>query len=514
MIDNSTMKNPVEIIKEMFGRITPNPGWLNATNWMNKIYNIESIDYSKTDYALTKAIYYASVVKGSDGRLKGKNMQLAAVFGKPIVNAAASFAFSQNPIVKVTGVNGSNDKDGIKAAQSFIEDWLAKNSSKVFDLARWSLRDGDHYVRLNEKLQAVLIPADRTEINVDPISGDITSYTVSVRVKNKNNRFDKYVSTYEKGKSVKIMKYEDENDKGTEVTPAKTTETTVKADATETTDTASIPLEIVGFHNEKESGQLYGNSEYQNVYYHMANYHEVLEKAIKNNLFNSTSIPYVKGIDDAEKFLRSYGKLQNDGKYKLVWDANNILFGGEKFEIKTVQGVLNAEDADKLLNLLFWLICQGSETPEFVMGTALQSSKASVSEQMPVMIRKAMRKQTEYKEYYHELFELVFYKARKMGESVPEKVEFTVTFPSILDDDLKLNIEIVKTLSEEGIISDHTKMILLSMQQKVDDVDAEIKIARAEGEERQKKADIYGQQEQDRIQKELDSKKSKKGATE
>jgi hypothetical protein len=50
------------------------------------------------------------------------------------------------------------------------------------------------------------------------------------------------------------------------------------------------------------------------------------------------------------------------------------------------------------LELILYCIVDVSETPEFAFGTAVQSSKASVSEQMVPLARKIRRKRGQFEE--------------------------------------------------------------------------------------------------------------------
>lgn len=509
------MKNPLKVIAEMFGRNDPPSGLLKKfRHWFGNLANFSSIDYARTNYALTKAIYYASTVKGQDGKTYGDKFLLGAVFGKPIVKATAGFAFASPPEVVVK----SGGSKGNKKASDYLNGWIKENWKYLFDNAKWVFRDGDGYVEVTDDLEVKLIPADRVDIQVDPLTGEVNGYTVTNIVKitdaQGTENTEKYVTLYtEKWPYKEVRHYKDINDDTFTVISKNGNDVEVKEDGTfvvsggdneeqplEESDEIR-PLSVVGFHNEKEAGSVYGVSEYQNVYYLMSNYHGVLENAIKNNIFNSQTLPYVTGIADQKKFLETYGVKQDDGSYKINWEPDTVFIGGENFGVKFAEGAHNADEAKQLLEVLFWLICQTTETPEFVFGTAVQSSKASVSEQMPVMVRKAVAKQQDQIIYYRKLIDLVLYKAQKATELTAvvddegnSLLDYDLVMPKIVSEDKKLNLEIIKVLSEEGVITDHTKMVLMEMGQYVDDIDKEIKEARKESEDKREKVDkIFGQ---------------------
>lgn len=216
----------------------------------------------------------------------------------------------------------------------------------------------------------------------------------------------------------------------------------------------------------------------------MANYHAVLETAIKNNIFNSTSIPYITGVVDNNKFIQANGTKQPDGTYKMKWDAKKMYVGGKDFAISFANSQDTTIGAKTILEILFYLICEASETPEFVMGTAVSSSKASVSEQMPIMLKRAENKRSQMKKYFKVLIEtLVDIYTTK--EAIDYKdMDYDFSFPNMLNSDKSLNLEIMKALSEEGVISDKTKIILADIKDIVQDPDTEIATARAENKQK------------------------------
>ena len=494
-------KSFMENVAEMIGKIAPINNWMLKTSVTWDLYSASpSVDYSQVNYTLTRAIFYASKVTDNvSGKTYGGSYLFGAVFGKPIVNSAAAFAFAKMPEITVNKdqdkeksktVSLENKKGDLDYTENYINKWFDKNESDIFKLCRNSLRDGDQYILIREDATPSLIPPEQVEIIDDPLTGDILGYDIKVYVTEaggeKGEVKVKYITKYRKTSPYRqVWKYDTENEKnGILVEEDVASDDEIKVSKVEgEEDEITIlekPLPIQGFHNERDSRERYGNSEYQNCYYLMANYHAVLEGAIKNNIYNSTSTPIVKGITDPKKWLTANGYVDSNGNTKVKWDGSKMLVGGKEFDMKFVTGAQNAGEAQTILEILFWLICQTSETPEFVMGTAVASSNASVDSQMPVVIRKANRKRTEYKPFFRNLINLVLYKARQIDPEISSNTEFEVVFPEILDDDLNVNINVVKTLSEEGCITDKTKMILLNMGKYVTDLENEIELAHKE----------------------------------
>lgn len=486
-IRTKSKKSFLQRVAEMVGRVSPVDNFLRKNSLIWDLYtSAPTVDYSKTNYTLTKAIYYASKID-EEGTCYGDKFLFGAALAKPIVNSTAAFAFSSPPSVSIDGFNGTTSEikeDTNDNYQKFIDEWIENNDSLLFKVARNCLRDGDYYILVNDDLSARLIAPEQVDVVDDPITGETLGYDVTTYVENIDEngvkKRTKYVSKYrKKSPYYQLIKFEENSKEGS-------------IEVEEKGDDEERPLRIIGFHNERDANERYGTSEYQGCYYLMANYHAVLEAAIENNLYNSNAVPIVTGVDDVQRWLETNGTKNENGEYVVNWENKKLLIGTGDFDAKIIGGIQNSAEAMQLLNIIFWLICQQSETPEFVMGTAVQSSKASVSEQMPVMIMKAQRKRKEFKNFYKELFELVFHLGKERYPELAKEPKISISWPDIVEEDKKINIEIVKTLSEEGCISDRTKMIMLGIDKYVNDINGEIDIAKKENSEKSQSALSYG----------------------
>lgn len=457
-------------VREMIGRVLEDRGLFTRNSLTWALYTTgNSIDYSQVNYFLTRAVFYASEVQSPlDGKKYGKDFLLGAGFAKPIVNSAAAFAVGKLPEVK-------SNKNEDQATE--INKWMEEEKSNIFYAVRNSMRDGDSYFRLDPDLEASLVAPHKVTVVNDPISGKLIGYNITSYVKNDdNNKLTKYVEELRTTTPFRqVKKYEQDKKTGE-----------VMADSVVSGEEGEErPLDLIHFSNEKEPDQQYGNTEYQNCFIYFHNYHEVFENLIRNNIYNSNAVPVFEGIENMSEFLEANGERQDDGTYRMKWNPENLIVGGKGFNAKILQGVSNANDGMIVLNILFWLIAQTSETPEFVFGTAVTSSKASVSEQMPIALKKAERKQTQLNTPFKQLINLYNYHKSKLDQKkFKADMEYELKWLPILDDDLKLNLEIVKVLSEQGCITDSTKLLLLSMGRYIEDFDDEIANARKEMEEK------------------------------
>jgi len=223
MVKNTTTlkvrrKTLFQTIAEMIGKISPVDSWLRKNSLVWELYSASpTVDYSKTNYFLTKAIFYASEVTDNHNNVKyGSNYLFGATFGKPIVNSAAAFAFAKSPVItledsgeepkeineQVKKIEKNNRESDLEYTQSFIDTWVENNEAELFKVSRNTLRDGDQYIFVKDDLSTKILSPDQVEIVDDKLTGELIGYDVETYVDefddNGNKKTVKYRSEYRK----------------------------------------------------------------------------------------------------------------------------------------------------------------------------------------------------------------------------------------------------------------------------------------------------------------------------
>lgn len=506
-------------VYEMIGRSdTADRMFTSISSRYNLYKALPSFDITRTVYPLARAIFHASIVKDPDSSKEyGKEVILGAAFGKPIVNIAAGFAIGtaaqivenstdadaeiiDNPADpnSTETIDNPQDPNGIKIPVKEPENptiknvnqWLEEHRGDIFRYYRNGMRDGDNFMVMDDNGEIQEISPEDVTVVQDPNTfGKIAGYNIRTNV-----------TTYDDNGTPTTRTFLDEirttGRERFEVGEGK--KKSVPGTKIEFLDEIGAPvnqkLPVVHYANEREGRQLYGMSDYQSVIYYMMNYHALLESGIKGDIYNSTPVPVLKGIKNMQKFLDLNFQKGDDGEYIIEWEQDKMLIGGEGFDAAMLTTNGNASGTQIFLNILFWLICQSSETPEFAFGTAVQSSKASVSEQTPVLIQKALRKQSQMEQSLRELIELYIERMAKLKpDEFDADTQFTIKFPSILDEDLNVNLQIVQTMLDEGTITRKTAAIMLNLGKYVKDLDEEIIKATIEKNDRTPvQTDIFG----------------------
>jgi len=474
-------------IAEMTGRVDPQStfGKIFASFWANDV----TADFSRSDYLLFEAVYHASIMK--DGKKTvGEDFILGAGFAKPIINATTAFTIGQG--FNVT-FDDAEKGTPIRAAQDDLTQWIKEHSTDFYNLLKYGLRGGDGFMVLHDDGGIEFLKPDTVTVVYDPTNGGVIGYDVEEVVDNGNNSKTTYKRIYRKS-GYKVVKITDGGAEEVLIDRAFTTDGIVDVNLLsqdeensdglfESDDLIEVPLPVFHFANELEPKSIYGMSDLQNTLVYFKGYSKILQEATKSNIYNSTPIPIITGDNK--------GLLEADGSAKNIsWGRNMVLYlKGEKANAKFMEVPQTMADTGKLLEYYFYLIVQASETPEFIFGAALSSSKASAQEQMPIMVKKALRKQAQLKQVLNDVVNAYVYMKYIQGDQnffavYSGQVDFTISFPPIVDEDKQLTLDTIKTLVDNGILSDATALKLANLDQ-ISDIDDELARAREDADRRE-----------------------------
>ena len=134
------------------------------------------------------------------------------------------------------------------------------------------------------------------------------------------------------------------------------------------------------------------------------------------------------------------------------------------------------------------MLVQGSETPEYVLGTAVSSSKASTETQGPVFDKKIERKQLELAEFIKDMVNTVIERRALMSDPLYINLRniaprIMVNFPPLDNDDMKVTFDTVQWAYENGLLTGE-RVLLLLLSDKIKDVPSEIRNAAEEAKKR------------------------------
>lgn len=350
-----------------------------AGSWGYQFTRPYTLDSSRMDYVLARELY----------RNINDKYKLGAAFARPVVNTAAGFmgapAFTHA------------DTEADHVLEQVMQRWIGK----VLRTNRNTLRDGDVFARITrvpgrfdqkQAFDLTLVPPEWVTPIADPLTGAWQRLIIRHPV----------ILTDDTGRKTG-------NYSIIETLTAR--ERIIEADArapaelrqqnrTEQNPWGFIP--VVHFKNEAEENQLFGCSEIEPIEPFMKAYHDTLLFAVQGSkLFSRPKTKFA--LKDVQKFLSDNfdpAEIQS-GKLKFADKELFLMQEGDDISFITADSGLTGITA--LLKFIFMNIVDVSETPEFAFGTAVASSKASVSEQMVPLARKIRRKRGQFEEFYGEL---------------------------------------------------------------------------------------------------------------
>lgn len=490
----------------------------NNTSVISQLYannKITEIDYNENNYDLFRSIYYNSTVNGL-----GADYQIAAALGKPIVDISAGYVLGKGFTIELDNPEGSTL---VSQCEDSINQWLADNMKFFVDIARHGYRDGDAYLHIDEFGNLKEYDAKGVDEIIDPITGRTVGFDVKRRVQETDTYGNTpknviYVKQY-RTDSIRIYKY----DEGHEDTIDIIWEKMITVDGykdipkdengmVENIDPDYLTertLPIIALHNEPEAEAVYGNSDYQNLLSLFANYSGTIKSATKGAKYNAVPTLKIRGLSNpsqTEKYVENepqgrsiaaqavdaesaamYGKSE-DNKEGIEWGSDSVLYLSKDSDADFIRGTGFMDDIGKLLEYYFYLFVQGSETPEYVFGTAVSSSKASTSTQAPVFTKKIERKQLEFQHFIQTVVEAFVERKALMSDFsfqqlMEEMPSVRVIFPPIDDEDATLTLSTVQWAFESGMLTSE-KAVELILGNRVKDANEEVKEAASEAKER------------------------------
>jgi hypothetical protein len=142
-----------------------------------------------------------------------------------------------------------------------------------------------------------------------------------------------------------------------------------------------------------------------------------------------------------------------------------------------------ASDTIALLEILFLLVLEHTELPEFVFGNAISSSKASAETQLPVFIRFIESRRAEMVGWVTELAEIALAYLALVTPGVNTAETPNLQWEQLEQGDGQLTLATVSWAYAEGLLDGKTALMLAPID--VDDIEAVLAAAKEEKEARQ-----------------------------
>lgn len=415
-------------------------------------------DWGRADYNYYRRLYY--------GRVTG--LELSGLLVKPIVSKLSAWTLGRAPRWKLDS----------ETSQQALTDWWADAHPEVLRAWRGALKQADSFVVVNSDLSLTLLPPD----SVDPIVAEddyanvigwrVTQVLAHPETTARMTVIDEY--------------YADKRIHRVEVNGIRTQETTYP--------NLLGRIQLVHIANQVDTGETFGHAEAEGLLPLLHRYGEVMDAAVEGNITQGRPTPVITFEEkpDLEDFWARYGTNETrtlpDGTTETTPTLNidvtqTLTIAGGEFDYKA-PGNFTADTA-QLLEIMFYLFGQHSEIPEFILGMAVASSKASTDSQMPVFIEFIKMRRGDMVAWLTAIAEIAlgYLALITPGVSVATPM---LQWEALDQQDGALTLETIKWAFAEGLLTELTALKLMPVE--VEDPEGELRQAKVEREERQERA--------------------------
>jgi hypothetical protein len=136
-----------------------------------------------------------------------------------------------------------------------------------------------------------------------------------------------------------------------------------------------------------------------------------------------------------------------------------------------------------LLAIIFWLMLQHTEIPEFVWGNAISSSRASAETQMAPFVKYIQKRQGQAAQWLIELAQVVVGYLSLWESGVQIENNIKVQWQSLTDSDGRLTLDALKLGMDKSLIDDETALGLMPLD--IDNPADVLRKARKQEQQRQ-----------------------------
>lgn len=423
-----------------------------------------SNDWGRSDYAFWRRAYY--------GRAAG--LELSGLLIKPLVNKISAWTLGRAPSWKCES----------ERSQKALTKWWSDHHPEILRAWRSALKQADGVVVVNADLTLTLVAPDLVDpIVADDDYGNIIGWRVT--------------QTLEHPESTQRMVVIDEYFVERRI---HSVEVNGISRSSQVFPNLIGRLPIVVIANHPDDGETFGHAEAEALIPLFHRYGEVLDAAIEGNILQGRPTPVISfgTIQDQDKFWELYGENERrtlpDGTTEttpvLNVDLSQVLtITNGEFDYKTPGNF--TDDVAKLLEIMFLIYGEHIEIPEFVLGMAIASSKASAETQMPVFEKFIEMYQGEMSKWLKEIATIVL-----LYQSLIEPGVAAET-PGLqwkkLTQDGRLTLDTITWALAEGLLDDRTALVLAPVE--VEDLDDVLAKAKEERAAREAKAMAQQQQE-------------------
>jgi len=410
-------------------------------------------------------VNYAFWDKARRGRAKG--LEIAGLFLQPLASKTAAWVLGRPPEWKVQSAKGREK----------LNAWWQRNHAAILRAYEDAEGLADIYLVINADLSVTIVPPDV----VEPIvAEDDYSRIVGWRIREHHPHPTEFSRTM-----IVTDEYTDTERVRTVEIDGKTLPPKHYRNLIGRCPVIHIPANV-------RVGEVFGHPAGEALLELLHRYGEVILAAIEGNIRQGRPTPVGKfdSVEALENFFNMFGRTEThelaDGTTETVTviDFDSDQFFGVTGDFKWESPGNFGDDVEKILGLLFYLMLQHTEIPEFVWGNAIASSKASAESQMPPFVRWVDKKRGAVEGWALEVARVVLGYLALTEAGVSAADEPAAQWEDLTGSDGRLTLDTLTWAVTEGLVDDETALRIAPLPIDAADIPTILRRARKEAEER------------------------------
>lgn len=431
-----------------------------ATRALN-LWSAQARDLGRADYAFWDKAR----------RCKARGLELSGLFLKPLGSKVAAWTLGRPPKWRLDN----------RRAQDALNTWWSEHHADVLRAYEEAIDLADCFIVVNADLSVTVVPPNV----VDPIVDEADfSQIIGWRIA------EKHPHPTQPGRDMIIIdEYRLEG---------RTRTITINGATVRTERYRNLlgRLPVVKLSNDVGSNEVFGHAEGEALIPALHRYGEIFDAALDGNKRQGRPTPVIEKMgtaQDIDRFWERYGRTEtqtlDDGTTEetqvIDFDADQLLTLGGAAEFSWKGPGSFTQDTERLLALIFYLLLQHTEIPEWAWGTAIASSKASAETQVEPFVKWIEKKRGQCG-WLTELAQVVLGYLALTERGIQSDARPSVQWEPLMGQDRRLTLDTLTWARNEGLIDEETALALSPLD--IDDVAGVLDRAHKEQEERDARA--------------------------
>lgn len=428
--------------------------------------SFSSRDYTQADYAFWDKAW----------RGQAKGLEVSGLFLKPLYSRITSWVMRESPEWELPN---PDEAPWIDDLQEQVNIWFSDAHVHIARSYETSLALADCYLVVNADLSLTIVPPQVVEPIVDENDySQIIGWRITERHDHPTETGKHQLVVDEYYADVRL-RWVGQNGKRGEP---------------ERYPNLIGRIPVVHVPNRASIDELFGRVEGHALLGLLHRYGSILDAGLNGNIKQGRPTPTIEEMGDLQAldwFWKTYGKevpeTLSDGTVEtttvLDFDSDKLLTLPGSAKFKYAQPGAFAQETERLLGLLFYILVQHSEMPEFAWGTAIASSKASASEQMAPFVRFLEKKRGLAQDWMVELARVVLGYYGVLASRDVSAIKPVIEWKPLTEEDAQIVLDSLKLAREEGAMDRETLLKKLPIRIKnaaavIAAADAEVQAAK------------------------------------